>query len=85
MPKLEPMSIEEIHKLVVELDWYYAHNSENPLRVCRRLILAWAEERADNNRLNWYLDHGGLPPNKRATDWFNAVLDEIGWPEDQRY
>lgn len=93
MTKIEPMTVEEMRAMVPRL---FASTKDISLverRVASdvlRLILAWAQERAKNNRHLWftYLNSIGVYAEQRHrlkwtdADWLNKVLSEIGWPED---
>jgi hypothetical protein len=96
MPKFEPMSVEEISELIDRISWTGLANPISLNYCTARLILAWAHERAEKNRaehpdtceqcITAYHDKDHCPRYhwEHFSDWLNEVLDEIGWPEEQR-
>jgi hypothetical protein len=91
MSKIEPMSVEEIKEhLGLTLSLIPRGEGAEAIITARlRLILAWAHERALKNQSYWQttLKNAGTTYKRMSwdqSDWLNEVLDEIGWPKEQR-
>jgi hypothetical protein len=92
--KIEPMSVEDI-KENLRLDAQYDSTTRPYNLPMRRLILAWAHERARANESDFHIEHDSCVfddcarIDKIKHHWGpfhfrDAVLDSIGWPKDQR-
>lgn len=95
MSNIEPMSIEEIKRWLIEIDAPDESRADEHYRcfeVERRLILAWIYAEARAREAEWYncdtpvTEHGWKSPkeywsreNWTKDDWIAAVKKEVGW------
>ena len=78
--KIEPMIVDKLRVNLPHLFGILSRDRDKltvtTARVALEIAFAWAHERA---RAEWY-----EADSKGEIECLNEVLDEIGWPKDQR-
>lgn len=87
MENIKPMSPKEI-KEQLRLDSQYDSKSHPYNLPMRRLILAWAHQRAEAKKAEaWFawiqIGKQGPSPSMFIDSYLDPILDDIGWPKDR--